>query len=260
MTQTEPIRLSILGAECRSEAEDFLISTCRESFDEADLLIEMAGIDPSMCYALRQGPQLVGVHLAELKPMLAQIGPFSALNGRMGVQEIALAISPHVRGRGFGRLLSNASPDLAARRGYDYLWAKSYSPGISDGRRALIRQHSTWRTMVEPLAPDLQRSLARYASPQLARKWTQDVRQPRRLEGQLVIETTRDGLLLPWILASDDAYSLPPCSPRDRATLQLEGQIVATEAILDGNRVEGAQLDLAPADLAEAEEVVLRLR
>lgn len=258
-----PARLTILTSKDHSRAEEFVVRAFEGVFDEADIWIELAGIDPSICYALRQGQEIAGLYLVEPRSMLPQIGPFSMLNSCAGLKDVALVVAPELRGRGYGRLLRSAMSELAARRGYDYLWGKSCDvpgQGHSDGARILVREHATWRTTVEPLTSDLKEKLAPYSSPQLSRRWSgQQQRLPKSIEGLLVIEKTRDGILLPWIVGTDEVYSLPPCTPRDEATLKLEGQRVATVAVLDGNRTEGAQLDLAPIN-TEDEEVVLILR
>lgn len=84
---------------------------------------------------LHRTPQFVEEHLADYRVIRGEDG---RIIGIVAIDEyspslaelVGLAVHPSARGRGYGVLLIEEIADLARRRGYDELFATSYSAGI----------------------------------------------------------------------------------------------------------------------------------
>lgn len=84
---------------------------------------------------LQRTPQFVEEHLADYRVIRGEDG---RIVGIVAIDEyspslaelVGLAVHPSARGRGYGVLLIEEIADLARRRGYDELFATSYSEKI----------------------------------------------------------------------------------------------------------------------------------
>ncbi len=233
--------LSVLDKADLRSAIDLCVATFTPYVaDPLDVPAYLKHASPKRSLALHRDGQLVGVYLGCEGNLRSRLRRFRCLNHASGLEGVALALVPELRGSGYGRLLRNAFVSAASRWGCDYVWGVALTSleNLDNWltRRMPVMCGPKVNATVEPLSPELRTKLADQA-PHLHERWRcEATSEQTTLSGEVVPEILGNGSRRPWLVSRGEAVALPSDAMAALADM-VDGEVATVRGLRVGDRM-----------------------